>query len=309
MPAPSPSFAVSLADLAVSARTLVLRLGGPIDWTLRRLRGRGHLPPLWLRRHSGPLSHCESAARAAAAILDRLGLVEEGDLVVDLGCGWGSMAQTLGQRMGERGRYLGLDIHEPSIRWCRRQWAGDPRFRFERAEVASPYAAGTAAGALDPRDPSAGAGRASMAAGPVGSYRFPVADGAAGFVLAKSLFTHLLEAEARHYLAEIRRVLGTGRRALVTAFLFAGGKVRPPAFAHPRHAGTVEPVRWRRAARPRAAVAYDRDRFDEMIAEAGLTTTAFVPGFWPGTDRPPAGQDTLVLERSTARAERAPVPA
>ncbi|HEX9736583.1 MAG TPA: hypothetical protein VGG06_31845 [Thermoanaerobaculia bacterium] len=56
-------------------------------------------------------------------------------------------------------------------------------------------------------------------------------------------------------------------------------------------------MRWRLAVRPQAAVAYDRGRFEELVASAGLTLTDFVPGFWPGADRPPRGQDVLVVER------------
>jgi len=135
-----------LAGLARGGRTLLFRLVGPAEWALRRLRGRDHLPPLWLRRHTGP-----------------------------------------------------------------------PRL-FESA-------------------------------------------------------------------------------ALVTAFLFAGDQASPPSFPHPRATGSAAPVRWRRAAHPRAAVAYDRGRFEGLVAEADLTTEVFVRGFWPGADRPPTGQDTLVLGR------------
>lgn len=272
MPASNPPLAARLADSARVARTLFLRLLSPADSALRRLAGRGHLPPLWLRRHVGPVARFESAAREMSATLDRLELIRPGDLVVDLGCGCGAMASALGERVGEAGRYVGIDVHEPSIRWCRRRWAPDPRFRFELLGASAE------------------------------EYRLPIADGAAGFVLAKSLFTHLLEPEARAYLAEIRRVLAPGRRALLTAFLFAGGAVEPPAFPHPRRAGAGAPVRWRLPIRPRAAVAYERARFEELITEAGLTMTILIAGFWPGTDRPPQGQDLLVLERPVGSA-------
>lgn len=196
--------------------------------------------------------------------MDRLRLVRPGDSVVDLGCGCGSMVPGLGERIGDRGRYLGIDVHGPSIFWCQRRFGSDPRFRFELI-------------------------------GP--AFRVPIPDGTAGFVLAKSLFTHLLEPETRAYLAEVRRILSPGRRAVVTAFLFAGNGESPPFFPHPRDTGSGTPVRWLRAARPRAAVAYDRSCFEDLVTEAGLEIVAFVPGFWPGADRPPKGQDTLVLER------------
>lgn len=255
----------------------MLWLLGPLDWAWRKATGRGSQPPLWLRRHVGPPGRFESAAAETAEMVDRWGLVRDGDLVVDLGCGCGAMAPALGERMGETGRYVGIDVHRPSIRWCRRRFAGDPRFRFEG--VAAEDASGPP--------------------GFAGGYRLPVEDGAAGFVLAKSLFTHLLEEETTAYLAEIRRVLAPGRRALVTAFLFDGSpggpRAAPPAFPYPPGSGV--PVRWLRATRPRAAVAYEWRHFLELLAGAGLEISSFVHGFYPGTDRRPRGQDVLVVER------------
>jgi len=280
---PPPSITARLGGWARAARTAVLRLLGPAERAYRRLRGRPELPPLWLRRHVGPVRHFETAARDMVAFLDRRELVRTGDLVVDLGCGCGAMTPALEERVGDEGRYLGIDVHGPSIRWCREHWGreqrrGEDRIRFERAAMASPYATDEAMGEA--------AGEAGdFAAG----YRIPAAAGSAGLVLAKSLFTHLLEDQAAPYLAEIHRLLEPGRRAVITAFLFAEA---PPAFPHGEG-----PVRWRRAARPQAAVAYHRPYFEALVAAAGLEVVEVVTGFWPGTDRPPTGQDVLVLER------------
>ncbi len=272
--APAPStLTARLSDWARSARTLGLRLVGPAERAYRRLRGRPELPPLWLRRHVGPLRHFETAARDMVAFLDRRDLVRPGDLVVDLGCGCGAMTAALAGRVGDGGRYLGVDVHGPSIRWCRERWGGEDRIRFERAAMPSPYGEETA----------------GDVAGPHAGYRIPAATGSAGFVLAKSLFTHLLEEQAGQYLAEIHRLLAPGRLAVLTAFLFAEA---PPAFPH-----GDGPVRWRLAARPQAAVAYHRPHFEALVAAAGLEVVEVVTGFWPGTDRPPTGQDILVLER------------
>lgn len=267
----SSSSAARFGDLARAARTGALRLLSPVDRFLRRLRGEPELPPLWLRRHVGPVRHFETAARDMAGFLDQRDLVRPGDLVVDLGCGCGAMAADLGERVGTEGRYLGVDVHGPSIRWCQRRWRGDRRLRFAQAGMESPYAT------RRPRDTA---------------YRVPAESASAGLVLAKSLFTHLLEDQAEHYLAEIHRLLAPGRSAVLTAFLFADP---PPAFPH----GATH-VRWRLAARPHAAVAYQRPHFESLVTAAGLEVLEVVTGFWPGTDRPPRGQDILVLERPIA---------
>jgi SAM-dependent methyltransferase len=269
--------AVGLAErgffLARNVRTAALWLLGPADLLLRRLRGRDDRPPLWLRRHSGPLRDFDGAARDMEATLVRLALVRSGDHVLEIGCGAGAMLPAFRRLLGPDGRYVGFDVHGPSIRWCKRISA-DPRFRFELAEVASPYG-----------------DRALWRTAE--SYRFPLDDGGADFILAKSVFTHLLEGEARHYLGEIRRTLRPGRLALITTFCFDGTRAPlPPAFPHP--AGD-SPIRWLRRPQPRAAVAFDRGFFERMTAEAGLTVRQMLPGFWPGTATVPSGQDVLIL--------------
>jgi len=128
----------------------------------------------------------------------------------------------------------------------------------------------------------------------------PVGDGEVGFVLAKSLFTHLLEPEARRMLAEIRRVIAPGRSAVLTAFLFERGEgERAAATYFPFTAGSGS-VRWRRKAKPQSAVAVERLRFLRWIADAGLSVGRFAPGFWPG-ESDPRGQDLLVVSDGTAR--------
>lgn len=268
-------------DLLRLGRTGALRALGPLERSWRRLARRPELPPLWLRRHVGPLGRYESAARETAALIDRLGVVREGSRVLDLGCGCGAMVAALAERIGEAGNYLGLDVHRPSLDWCRRRWGSDRRLRFARVAVPSPYGDGAAA---------------------TGALRLPPADGEVDFVLAKSLFTHLLEAEARAYLDEVRRVLAPGGRALVTLFLFDGDRFAdspPPAFPHPEPGA---PVRWRRAARPHAAVAYERRLFLALLAAAGLALEEEIAGFFPGEAAPPAGQDVLVLRRADGSA-------
>ena len=178
-------------------------------------------------------------------------------------------------RLGARRRYVGFDVHEPSVLWCRRRFANDPRFAFEVARVASPY------GTRRDRRPRAAASR----------WR----DGEAGLVIAKSVFTHLLEPEARHYLSETRRVLRPGRSAVITAFLFDRGGPHYDAarrvFPHGSPTGTA---RWRSASRPTAAVAYDRAIFESFVEAAGLRVQWIYFGYFPGSDRL-TGQDIVIL--------------
>ena len=262
-----------IADALRRSRTAALWLAGPIDRLWLRATGRAHLPPLWLRRHTGPVAAFESAARETADFLDRLELVRGGDTVLDVGCGPGAMVPEFASRLGPSGGYVGFDVHAASIRWARKRHGGDPRLRFEHADLVSAWGPGTNAAS---------------------TYRFPLEEGQADLVLAKSVFTHLLEADARHYLAEIRRVLRPGRGAVVTVFLYdeSGPTLPEVERAFPWSDGRA--VRWRLRSRPSAAVAYGRELFEAMISAAGLRVIWMSAGYYPGSARP-AGQDTLVL--------------
>ncbi len=260
-----------IGDALRSVRTLGLRLASPLDRAWRKATGRRELPPLWLRRHTGSVTAFESAARETGAFLDRLDLARDARLVLDVGCGAGAMVEELLRRLPAEGRYVGFDVHAASIAWCRRRWADEPRAAFELAPVASPYG--------------------SQSGPPAAGYRFPIASGEADLVLAKSVFTHLLEADARRYLAETRRVLRPGKPAVVTAFLYeAGASGVETAFPLPVADGLR--VRWR--ARPTAAVAWEKTRFLAMLEEAGLRLQWHSEGYYPGRDRLTA-QDILLL--------------
>lgn len=200
------------------------------------------------------------------ATIEQLDLVREGDCVLDLGCGPAAMVPSLARLIGAAGSYVGIDRHAPSIAWARRQFSLETQLRFERAEEGQPL---------------------------------PLGEATCGFVLAKSLFTHLLESEARRYLTEIRRVLAPGRAAIVTAFLFEKqsrtGSGQSSFFRACSPSGLV---RMRSAVRPRSAVAFERGLFLSMLAAAGLGIGIDIPGFSPGDADPPAGQDVLILGRS-----------
>ena len=256
--APSP-----IVNALRGMRTAFLFAAG-VPERLLVANGEGLLPPLWLRRHTGPLSEIERSAAAIQALVADLDLLHSGDRVLDVGSGFGIMAERLEGFIGAEGRYLGFDVHGPSVRWAQRHLASsDRRFRF----------------VLGRRVES--------------QWTLPVTDRDADFILAKSLFTHLGDTAARRVLNEMERVLAPGGRALLTAFLFEEDRAPLALFPFP-HPGAS--VRWKWKARPEAAVAYERLHFSRMLEDAGLDVETFRPGFWPGSDRLHA-QDVLVISR------------
>lgn len=259
-------------------RTAALVALEPLDWLHRRLVGQTGLPPLWLRRHVGPLGGLERATGEISATIAMLDLVTPSSTVLDLGCGVGAMVPTFQRFLAVDGRYVGFDVHAPSIDWCRRRFANDARIRFELAAIRTPYSAG-------------GAGEAA-------SYHFPVEDASVDFALAKSLFTHLLEEEAAHYLRELRRALRPGGGALVSAFLLdEESRAREngtPALHY--FAFGNERARWLVRDRPAAGIALQQTAFTEMCRAAGLAVRRVIHGYWRGgACAAPNAQDLVVL--------------
>lgn len=124
-------------------------------------------------------------------------LPSDDSLVADIGCGCGKMARFL---MGNPDlRFVGFDIFQPAIDWCRREFPpvfGD-RARFVHLDVRSTL-------------------YNSTGVTPAEEVHLPLENGSVDLVICASLFTHLLEPEMRHYLSEVARVLRVGGRLLAS---------------------------------------------------------------------------------------------
>ena len=114
--------------------------------------------------------------------------------VLDIGCGCGKLARFFYLIPGLT--YVGIDLFHPSIRWCQKVFPAD-RFEFihfdGHSEVYNPT----------------GSVKAS-------EYVLPLADQSVDMTVCASLFTHLFEPDARHYLDEIFRVTKAGGQAIIS---------------------------------------------------------------------------------------------
>ncbi|MCB1553180.1 MAG: class I SAM-dependent methyltransferase [Xanthomonadales bacterium] len=115
--------------------------------------------------------------------------LKPGAAVLDIGCGCAKIARflALDPRVVQ---YVGFDPIPQSIEWSNafvvpRAFG---RFRFEHVDLYS--AEYNPQGTIQPT-----------------AFRFPGDDASYDILIAASLFTHLLEADARHYLAEAARVM------------------------------------------------------------------------------------------------------
>src|SRR5829696_4204738 len=174
---------------------------GPVDYLARAVKGKTELPPLHLRRYVGPLRSFESSGIEFMGYLRSLTALRPDQRVLDVGCGCGQMALHLKNYLNENGRYVGVDIHRPSIRWCQQTIArSHNNFHFAHINVRNlAYNPNAAHGAE--------------------TYQFPFEDRSFDLILLKSVFTHMRPAEVSNYVSEVARLLKKNGRCLATFFL------------------------------------------------------------------------------------------
>jgi len=145
--------------------------------------------------------------------------------------------------VGDVREYWGVDVDERAIQWCRQYVERDhPRFRFVHLDVGNPR-----------YNPS---GQALMP-----GFRFPFPDRAFEIIHLYSVFSHMLEGDARLYLAEFHRLLIPSGRLFFTAF----AEDAVPAV-------TINPPGYRRAwSGPLHCVRYETGFLQSMVSESGLT--------------------------------------
>jgi SAM-dependent methyltransferase len=171
------------------------------------------------------------------------------DSVLDFGCGIGRLAASLIRRPQPPRRYLGIDRHKGMIDWCRANLSPlAPEFYFEHHNVFH---------------------EVLNAEGTPGHLPLPAGDGSVTLFIAWSVFTHLLEEDAKYYLHELNRVMGPRGIATTTWFLFDKGDF--PMMQEFQNALMINPRD------PTNAVIFDRNWLVRTAAEAGLTITSVTP--------------------------------
>ena len=265
----------ALDRLGRGGRSAALRLFGPLDSAVLRLNRKRAFPPIHLRREVGPLPTFEIAAGEFAALLAVFGRMTPRSRIIDIGCGCGSVAIAIRDRLGPSGRYYGLDVDRRAIEWCSRHLANE-RFRFKHHDYWNALS------------------------NPAGTRFLPLApgDAEADIVLMKSVLTHVLPEDATFYFEETARVLRPGGTALITVYLYEDGDAVITDLC-PHDAGNY---RYRRKAAPESTIAFKRDWLDEQISRAGLSFDLH-PGFWRasafgGDSRGATHQDLLIVRRA-----------
>ena len=169
--------------------------------------------------------------------------------VFDFGCGCGRIARQLLLQRSPPVRYLGVDIHRGMINWCQLNLTSfAPTFEFQYHDV---FAAG-----LNP-------------AGTARTLPLPGQNGTFTLFNAISVFTHLAQDQAEHYLKEAARLLSPDGYMNATWFLF--DKVDFPmmqSFQDALYINDTDPTN---------AVIFDRQWLRRTADNAGLRIVQVLP--------------------------------
>lgn len=116
--------------------------------------------------------------------------------ILDVGCGTGLLAIAATPLLGENGSYLGIDVMEKDIEFCKSQYPS-PLYSFKHIDVSNPMYA------PDQK--------------PI-PQKWDLPDGEFDLVTALSVWTHFSERDGDFYFKEVDRVLKPGGKAVITFF-------------------------------------------------------------------------------------------
>ena len=247
-------------------RTLAYLTLAPLDYVSRSINGKADFPPLHLRRHVGPLRTFEASGAEFMTYLRLLLDLQPNESVLDIGCGCGLMALQLEGYLDGNGSYTGVDIHGPSIKWCRYHiFRTHSIFSFDHIRDGQlPYKA----------------------------HSFDL-------ILLKSVFTHLRPEEVEDYLSEIVRVLRPNGRCLASFFLLNDEQKALAAEAKNALQFNFGDDRWRYVYEhsPESASAYDENYVLELLRKHGLELSKPIRyGTWTGRKNGLSFQDLLQIQ-------------
>lgn len=204
---------------------------------------------------------------------------------LEIGCGIGRDAFQLIDLLGDKGKYVGIDVTRDSILWCTRNISKlYPNFQFyhfdAKHELYNPLGSKT-----------------SM------DFALPAADHSVDRIALGSIFTHLFEDEVVYYMKEIKRVLKPGGLAYATFFLYSDETISATRRKSQTHNDLMfmhlfgDGCYVNDPDYPTGAVAYTDDAMQRMIGQSGLKLSRpYLKGCWSGAyENGDDGQEVAIL--------------
>jgi len=203
--------------------------------------------------------------------------------ILDIGCGSGLLAIASESLVRDGGEYIGLDIKESDIGYCREKFKDFFSHSFIHHSVRNAVYAPGQDSKHQPWD---------------------ILDESIDLVTAKSVWTHLNKKDAIYYFGEVSRVLKPGGKALISFCLLDDSyyqqvnKIKKPwvRYSTPLYDSkdwfTVSNIKI-----PECCIGITDNGIKEMADLAGLRLVKKYPGQWK---RSPGlwGQDILVFEKN-----------
>lgn len=240
------------------------------------------LPPVWMMNKIGSHSptHFKTAAAWSFSEMVRRGRLTASSRIIDLGSGCGRLAIPFSLLITE-GDYYGTDVFEEGIAWCAEHIsARNPKFKFFLQDVQDNYYFG---GDVKPA--------ADL------NFRFAQTS-SVDFVFAISVFTHLVEDDAKKYLHEIARCLQPGGMAYLTCFIIDRTF---PDFVNRTGLHTavkaVSEGHYQAYTGQDFFAGYDYARWQSLVEDAGLEISGFDPGTWAEKRGALPYQDTFIITK------------
>ncbi len=263
-------------------RKQTFRVLEPLDYLSRVINDKKDFPSLYLRRYVGPLRSFEMSGAEFFVYLKMICGLQPDERVLDIGCGCGMMAMFLKDHLDDQGFYVGVDIHEPSIQWSRKNISKRYRnFIFQHIDVRNE--------AFNPSGEY-----------PADRFRFPFDDRSFDLIILKSVFTHMRPKEVDRYLSEIARLLSDRGRCLATFFLLNRQQEALAIEGRNKLHFAFGDENWRYVYQnsPESAVAYRESYVLDLMERRNLILKKpIIYGNWSGRKDGIAYQDMILMQR------------
>ncbi len=193
--------------------------------------------------------YIQTAESEARRLIEKLGCTRE-STVLEIGCGQGRLATGLLRLIGPL-NYVGLDVHLPSIRWCREYIEKrEPSYHFEHLDIFSE--------------------RYNQSGKQIDeNFKFNIKNACMDMIYIWGVFTNMDGGVMKIYLKDLKRMLAPGGRVFFTAFVeenVPSVSVNPKGYVLEEFTGPLQVVR------------YEKEYIFSLIAQAGLVIDEFIYG-------------------------------